>query len=274
MTKLTPREIDAALAEAMGCKNITWMWSPKGNSHWYRLLIEQPKDERDQGLPCCDCEGHPHSQNVNTPFMVQPYFTNPTWQTSGQLIDAGVVKIEINTHGPRWFVAFSGPADAGVVWADGRSLERAVAEGYARGLGIGGPMTQCTCPAVLTEEDQRRIAEIRGLSGARPWKDEKLQAINDLLAVIDRQLAAECSCGADEAKSRWKCTGVACGGSCTACRDQNGGYCDYCEKTESHEARVREAMAVIHAYAANTVLNPIAYRADAERIVASLEVKP
>ena len=70
---MTPREIDAKLAEAIGCrvKNGLWEWCSV--------------KERDPIKPC-PRSGRTIGQSIN------PYYSVPTWETAGQLIEGLAAK--------------------------------------------------------------------------------------------------------------------------------------------------------------------------------------
>jgi hypothetical protein len=87
-TTITAREIDAKLAEAIGCK------------------VKPPFDGLSADFDC-GCDKGEHAFLGHKHSFVQPYYSKPTWETSGQLIEGLATKyphwhIEVSTEGGFW----------------------------------------------------------------------------------------------------------------------------------------------------------------------------
>ena len=88
---MTDRERDAALAEAIGCK----------------VRPPNPGLSADYN---CGCEDQAHWSHPRQANFVAPYFSAPTWETSGQLIEGLAARgwqVEIHSGhgGPGSFAA-------------------------------------------------------------------------------------------------------------------------------------------------------------------------
>ena len=125
---MTPRQIDAKLAEAIGC------------------IVGEPDGALGR---TCSCPRGDHAVRAMhggpvPSAVLLPYYSAPTWTTSGQLIEGlsgprfSPYKFEINTHTDRWFIAWSGH-DAGLVYIDDRNIPKAVAEAARLALGLEVP---------------------------------------------------------------------------------------------------------------------------------------
>lgn len=118
------REIDAALAAAIGCKV---KWKPGVGIEWPYCTCQR---DQDSGL-------YPHGEAPNTGWL-KPYYTAPTWGTTGQLIEGLAEKGWRFTgvyHPEKGYGArFWSTDQHSWVYAD--SCPKAVAEAARRALGI------------------------------------------------------------------------------------------------------------------------------------------
>ena len=136
-TAVTPREIDAKLAEAIGC-SVEWF---EGDFH-------------------CGCGGHIYDDTTQIlrggdhcwtygdcpTSNLLPYYSAPTWETSGQLIEGLAAKwnitIFVGLHtdngGPSCAIDGGGEFPK-IFHASGPSAPEAIAEAARLALGVEAP---------------------------------------------------------------------------------------------------------------------------------------
>lgn len=136
---MTPREIDATLAEAIGCT----VQDGVLRRDWNRRAEDSQAHFQD--LVCC-CEDHRHSANRRGHPWIRPYYSAPTWETAGQLIEGlkhrngGILWCVFDVIQYEYRAAFMNPdSKKKPGWASAPNGPKAIAEAARLALGIEAP---------------------------------------------------------------------------------------------------------------------------------------